>query len=1422
MRKVYKKILVLLVIISLIIQNFTSVGLFSMDVSGATTKKLKAGDWLYLQTRNGTVNWQDGNANIYFYAITGKGDTNYLMEKVDDNFVRVKIPEGVTGFIFRRVNPAAADQYTWEKGQGLWNRYPADGYQIYLSDAPNNTNTFVMNDWNSGAWASEGTWQISGYGGSTLYFKNMDLTAAINGLKAEFYVSSTGATNEVSMTLQSDGTYSVVIPEGLEYDYVKFKDGNGTVLDDVAIMDGTYEPDTDNTYYYRSTIKADGTHISGFKDKFTGTGSIAGKTLYLSDAGFVINPSKLPTIKLGDGQEVTINGQDDGYGNTVYKYTIPSSSAATRQTIITIKNLGNTYNFMWEDLDKDEVNIESTGMAEVSGKYVAATGRTITVYYDANLSYLPYTEAASGKLLDYGIPNSQGTIRYYATGSGLSDIEGSMEYVANVTSENGTTYGNVYRVKLPAGYTNIVFSSFDMYDSTNYGGHGESTTTLTVPTNMSKPCFYADSSDKVIYDGGQRGGYWDELGSVRSPEHNNNEVVDIPSGTFTREDDTFYVGTKFYDYYSDYELNGDNRDGYKDLATYNHRIYQPFRQLNTALSDYYKNNSVNNPLYWGNFQNYSGIDSAHFSEISSTMNLYGSNDTKKLFFQNNSMWDCYGNELSAVPGGAKGQYATMGLVSNSLTEGNLAIETSKGNIAAPFFDDDYLTGKNIKNTELAKVYDRVLFPFTKKPQTSKSEPTKTGTVDYWQFDSADSSTALRLKKDSQIGYFLDPSTSTVQGTTTDGATTSGNFLPFNGSEQSGNSAKLNYGFGMKMEFNFRLTDTGTVLTSNNEAVPIEFNFAGDDDIWIFIDDELALDLGGDHGAVTGRLNFRDLKYTISAVKNTSSAGFTTNKTERFKIKGKNSDNHKLTLYYMERGLWESNMKISFNFPDQNYFEIDKKVDVSGINTELFNENIIKKFGDINFDFEIMNYATHFGEVLVGDDNAEQNTGFIKKQYDIPSYGSVTAGRFVYPEGAKFTKTVMDADGNGTASQQTVPSSGRISLTDGDSAVFYNQFRRGSYLSLKEKIPESFKQVFDTTYTMYEDNELVNVMNTGRTVELGSNTNQVNVQSLEVDDGRAEVHTNEIVENNNMSNSGYTSTKKPDGSSFVFRSYSNPDSTTMDTRIKVVYNNKVKTGSVTISKDKAYDVDELNGEYTFTIKFYNVAGNRLEDSEIVKTVVLKCGESTTIEGIPYGTEYTITETASDTSVLHAVTKDGTDYKLDDSKVVTGKVDRDTVAYVYKNTEVKETSIAITKVDATDNSIKIANVEFVLEKLETSGSVDSTFTPLEVTTDTSGKAVFEKLKDGTYRLTETNTNSNYSLLKEPILIVINRKGTSTINGDVCTVTDDTISLTISNRRKFELPSTGGNGRTIIILSGILFIWFAGLIYIFEKNYKKRLGR
>ena len=214
------------------------------------------------------------------------------------------------------------------------------------------------------------------------------------------------------------------------------------------------------------------------------------------------------------------------------------------------------------------------------------------------------------------------------------------------------------------------------------------------------------------------------------------------------------------------------------------------------------------------------------------------------------------------------------------------------------------------------------------------------------------------------------------------------FFPFNETTTSKSAVRYNYGYGAKLEIPFTLTSTGTVKDDYNNEIPIRFYFSGDDDVWVFIDNQLVLDIGGAHARVSGVLEFdqRDNKKNtvtsyVSRVKNSKTDNYGAedcdeNKhetetsitylgtTEKYyknasvSIPNLSTGKHTLTMYYMERGMWESNMAVAFNFPDNNELQVQKEVDLTNVTDDDF-KNCFKD--QKIFNFTIQNQATHYGE-----------------------------------------------------------------------------------------------------------------------------------------------------------------------------------------------------------------------------------------------------------------------------------------------------------------------------------------------------------------------------------------------------------------------------------------------------------------------------
>lgn len=652
------------------------------------------------------------------------------------------------------------------------------------------------------------------------------------------------------------------------------------------------------------------------------------------------------------------------------------------------------YNFYGEDVsggDKKSFTYSDTSNCFI---YTGANNErwgienSFCIYYDATFSKLPTKNEDTGG--DYSIPKAnQSTVYYRLKGENKESIGGTMIRI------EGTDY---YAADVPNGYTQIVFSSYPLKTDNDLANCGNSTGWETIPTDYKEKeqCFYADTNDNAVYSMGQRGGYWALKDTTpRDAETGKKtEVVDIKPADFTEEANTKYVTSTLYDYYTDYELNGKNRDGYGSCTGASHRNWVTFREFDQALSDYYQVAGAQYPIYTGHFQ---PADGPEFRQIADTLNLFGYDNENNKFnhfmaINNSQRNDDYTNGSDHI------NYAYQGLVADTTSNGNadgaLLLNGTTTPTVEPHFNKEFLLGENSKNAKLGEVYENVKFPFTKKENLFNDD---TG-VDYWYFDSKD--TTLYLKQDSgqnsDSKYFL-------QSTNNRGSSENVNassdkqgqygYFPFNETATGGVASTYNYGFGTKLQMDFTLTDDGMVETNkigeDNKKVKtnIKFFFSGDDDVWVFIDGKLAFDVGGAHGKVSGLLEFgetKDGKNSVTAYVSKVKKGGTAKdndideKTVNSAVKtvkyngndiyfyAKNTNlepldkgkKHTLTMYYMERGMWESNMAVAFNFPDNNELQVQKEVDLTNVTDDDF-KNCFKN--QKIFNFTIQNQATHYGK-----------------------------------------------------------------------------------------------------------------------------------------------------------------------------------------------------------------------------------------------------------------------------------------------------------------------------------------------------------------------------------------------------------------------------------------------------------------------------
>lgn len=390
----------------------------------------------------------------------------------------------------------------------------------------------------------------------------------------------------------------------------------------------------------------------------------------------------------------------------------------------------------------------------------------------------------------------------------------------------------------------------------------------------------------------------------------------------------------------------------------------------------------------------------------------------------------------------------QGIVGKNLDDGNLITSYTNENgdpVKVPFFNEDAYPNQS----KYMRFYNNLQFPFTKttndKGVSTYSFDSAKNTV-YYDYDNKKIVRKDDLKihdasKDNSIGYF-----------------------PFNSTDPD-QSAKdnLNYGFGTQFTIPFTVTETG----KNVDGSEMEFNFTGDDDVWVYIDGALVLDMGGAHNKAEGKINFAKQEATIRT--GTSNAklgnsltvggrtpaepnGNTTVKFENIMVKKSGSEPvtldkymkksgtvHELKMYYMERGMWNSNMSISYSFvPLPSGLTLSKTLDTTDVNAGL--KNAVQ--GLDNFDFKIQKKNLKTDEANYSD---VENLGYTLYDYDDRTF----PGQEAKDSTATFSSSYFASDFINTKDKN-------------NSSAFY----AGTGFQITESIPQGTKLQYDTSETRW--------------------------------------------------------------------------------------------------------------------------------------------------------------------------------------------------------------------------------------------------------------------------------------------------------------------------------------------------------------------
>ena len=582
---------------------------------------------------------------------------------------------------------------------------------------------------------------------------------------------------------------------------------------------------------------------------------------------------------------------------------------------------------------------------------------------------------------------------------------------------------------VPAGYTHVMFrGALDANaDDNNKKLYPEDkgcfwfSPWLEINATYTNPCFFAyryldantaGSAAKEDVQLGNHSYLYGKWGSALEIYSLGDSSAEVPEGEgFQNQDGVYYATTTYYDYYSHWEQSGQpiTKTTYQDAENLvakppeNNLWVSQGVLFNIAVSKYFEEAGVSandiKPLYFGSG---SPMD---VDKIISWKNLltdpsitrgyhnYGKQYNLQALFNYDQTANKWKDHFTGP---------TTDLLDANL---NSAGNATKNGVEIPYFNESFLRGDNDLDLVLGNVYKNVQFPFH---QLNNPYDPYDG---YWQFDSEKDT--LRLTRDPDQSYYLEEKETPVQ--VNNGGLKS-SYLPFNDADDNpnGDMTKINYMFGQRLDLTFTVPEGGQV----NMAAPgktakmkdVTFEFQGDDDCWIFIDGQMVLDMGGVHDAVRGTINFATNTWSI--YRNDGSGNFTldtsiqnNNVQNNFRLSTTEDGTHTLTVLYFERGLYESNLKLTFNFPQQNTLRVTKEVDTSGVN-ELF-ADAMENLG--SFEIELQTMATS-GIPL----DVKNSAGYVETQslnLYTPTDGT---GGTVKPPNQEGGSAEVKTDDNGTS------------------------------------------------------------------------------------------------------------------------------------------------------------------------------------------------------------------------------------------------------------------------------------------------------------------------------------------------------------------------------------------------------------------------
>lgn len=621
--------------------------------------------------------------------------------------------------------------------------------------------------------------------------------------------------------------------------------------------------------------------------------------------------------------------------------------------------------------ENDAVGANSDGSEAVGANAGNSVG-AVAQFTEGEIIYLDLSAFTSWKEAN---ATFKAQFYYYDTGSAVNGMSDAVK-----------VDDNTYYVTVPNAYCGYV--EFIRYSAD--GGK---------PWNTSAKLSNKGTNNAYKVKGWNNSAEW----SVYSgdPPTPAKKVYDAVASNKIKNDNTLYtINTTFYDYYTDNEVNNGWRkysqiDSNKGTSYESHGKNKagqadPYTKLNTALANYAKTNGVKRPLYFGVFYNVN--DNTSTDPFGATLYNFSN------WVNNSSRLDGYNNSVVGLSGRTLTSDKKIRYYNNDGT--NAADHETDDGATMPLFDADWLTTKNLATIVNAE------FPMRK---------TTPNGVTYYEFDSASKDTVWfsGYGSDTLTMNYGDKATDWVyDAAKTYGGSNNGvGFFPFDASTTNGGTTKNNandYGFGMRTDIEFNVGKDGKI-----NGLDQVFNFTGDDDLWVYIDGNLVLDLGGAHKKAEGSINFSTKKVNVST--GTKSVNNVTRNTSFTFDNQDPTKTHTLTMFYMERGMIESNLKFGFNFsPVGNQFTTENHVDTANVNEGL--KNAVAKADTFTY--------TH------------------------KTNGSASAN-----------KTYTHSKDGSTSTN----GNGQYVVNDSERAAFADQFTVGSTFNVSESYNSNLQ--YDTTYTV---------------------------------------------------------------------------------------------------------------------------------------------------------------------------------------------------------------------------------------------------------------------------------------------------------------------------------------------------------------------